>query len=242
MEKIKVYTTSFINQLIQRLKNKDVIDLYIKGQPPISSNNDTKDTLLEIEQFPKLSIDNSDAENAQILYESLIGIDLTLASDQRLWAWLANAPFAEYMSKRWPVEKQPENKQGEFISRHWFIDTQASTSYVRHGIAMLWWGAYVTYDSIKKDPFELTRELFSMQDYTRILFGTLGRNNNFTHAVLEFVIENPELFKSYKEAKVRFLMRKLNYLGGYKILPSLEVNEIKKLLDQYKKVTEKIVN
>ena len=72
-----------------------------------------------------------------------------------------------------------------------------------------------------------------MLDYTRtILTGTQGRNRIFTHALLEFVVENPELFKSQKEAKVRFLMRKSNFLGGYKILPALSKAELKNIFNE----------
>jgi hypothetical protein len=49
---------------------------------------------------------------------------------------------------------------------------------------------------------------------------------------LEFVIENPKLFESQKEAKIRFLMRKSNFLGGYKILSVLSKTEIKNIFKQ----------
>lgn len=242
MERIKVYTTHFIDQLSQRLQNKDVVNLYETGQPPVCSVSDTKNTILEIQAFPKLDMEKGEFENAKILYESLIGMNRTMASDQRLWAWLAHAPFMDYMSKRWPVSAQSEDKKAAYIARHWFVMTQASTSYMRHGIAMLWWGTHVTYDPKRDDPFELTKELFSMQDYTRTIFGLLGRSDNFTRAVLEFVVEDLELFKSNKEAKVRFLMRKLNYASGYKVLPGLSKDEIKKLLGQYKEAIAKVTD
>lgn len=242
MERIKVFTTSYINQLGQRLQSEEVVAGYIQGKAPNHSASDTKNTLLEVESFLKLSIDNGDFENARILYEMLKGIDPTLASDQRLWAWLAHVPFMEYMAKRWPVDKQSKEKRAGYIVGHWFVKTQASTSYMRHGIAMLWWGAYSTYSSERDDPFELTKEFFSMQDYTRTLFGSLGRSDKFIRVLLEYVVENPDLFDAHKEARIRFLMRRLNYAGGYKIIPDLSVAEIKKLINQYKSAAEKIVN
>lgn len=242
MERIKVFTTSYINQVGQRLQSEETVAAYIKGVTPNHLASDTKDTLLEIESFPKLSIDNGDFENARMLYEMLKEINPTLASDQRIWAWLAHVPFMEYMAKRWPVGEQPKEKRVGYIVGHWFVKTQASTSYMRHGIAMLWWGAYSTYSPERSDPFELTKEFFSMQDYTRTLFGSLGRSDKFRRALLEYVVENPDLFNTHKEARVRFLMRRLNYTGGYKIIPDLSVAEIKKLINQYKGVAEKIVN
>ena len=57
-----------------------------------------------------------------------------------------------------------------------------------------------------------------MLDYTRhLLPGTQGRSNSFRHALLEFVIKNDKLFLKYKETKVRYLMRKVNF---YKFMAS----------------------
>jgi len=240
MKRVKVYTNSYIDQLDQRLQNKDVVSLYIDGKSPVCTDADMKDTILEIESFPNLSVDKKEFENAQILYEAFEGMNLTLASDLRLWAWLAHVPFMDYMSKRWPVGEQEETKRPGYVARHWFVKSQTSGSYMDHGIAMLWWGAHVTHDLERDNPFELTKELFSMLDYTTTIFGELGRSSNFIHAVLEFVIENPELFKSQKEAKVRFIMRKMNYVGGYKILSNLPKNDIKNLLEQYRTAIEVI--
>ncbi len=240
MERIKVFTTSFIDQLGQRLQSEEAVNGYIDGRAPNYSASNTKDTLFEVEAFPKLDVDNGDFENAKMLYEMLRGIDRTIASDQRLWAWLAHVPFMEYMAKRWPVGEQPSEKRAGYIAGHWFVKTQTSTSYMRHGIAMLWWGAYLTYSPERDDPFDLTKELFSMQDYTRTIFGSLGRSDKFRRALLEYVVENPNLFGSHKESRIRFLMRRLNYAGGYKIIPDLSIAEIKKLFNQYKSATEKI--
>ena len=92
----------------------------------------------------------------------------------------------------------------------------------------------MTYDEGRKDPYELTKELFSMLDYTRTLIpGIQGRNKNFSWALLEFVLENEKIFSNYKENKIRFLMRKLNYVGGYKSLSSISKDEIKILFSNY---------
>ena len=156
------------------------------------------------------------------------------ASDARFWIYLSHFDFNEYMRLRFPLPEK--NKRSEYIMEHWYLNGISPNTLIRQGISRLWWGAYTTYDSTRENPYELTEELFSMLDYTRTLTtGTQGRNRNFTHAILEFVIENPELFESNKEAKVRFIMRKMNYAGGYNILTSLSKDKIKKILGQYKK-------
>lgn len=185
--------------------------------------------------------DHYDAENAKLIFERYKSLTPVQASDARLWTYLAHFDFSEYMKLRFPLSEK--NKRANYIMEHWYLNGISPNTLIRHGIARLWWGTYSTYDGTKDNPYELTNELFSMLDYTRTLAtGTQGRNKDFTHAILEFVIENPELFESNKESRVRFIMRKMNYAGGYKILPSLSKDEIKKLLCQYKTAIEKVVN
>src|SRR3990167_4479056 len=195
MERIKVFTTTFLDQLGQRLQSKEIINGYVEGRAPNYSNSDTKDTLIEIDVFPKLAADKEEFENAQILYESMRDLDRTMASDQRLWAWLAHVPFMEYMAKRWPVEDQPKEKRARYIAQHWYVSTQTTTAYLRHGIALLWWGAHITYDEKRGDPFELTREFFALYEYTRQLDGSLGKSDSFVHVLLDFISNNPKYFE-----------------------------------------------
>jgi hypothetical protein len=185
--------------------------------------------------------ENFDFENAKIIFEAYKNLTPTQATDIRFWTYLAHVPFWNYMKKRFPIEKQPLKKCGEYILEHWFIDGVSPRNLVRHGVSLLWWGAFLTYDAKRKDPYELTRELFSMLDYTRTLIpGTQGRNRNFSHALLEFVLENKELFSQYKEGRVRFLMTRANYLGGYKILPDLSKSEIKETFKTYIKEIQRV--
>jgi hypothetical protein len=51
--------------------------------------------------------------------------------------------------------------------------------------------------------------------------------------MLEFVVENKSLFSTYKAEKIRFLMRKFNYIAGYKILASLSKDQIKSIFLSY---------
>lgn len=196
---------------------------------------------------PRITIDESlclilpnsnshgDTENSIKVFERYMNLTPVQASDARLWVYLAHFDCKEYMSKRYPLEKQEKHKFSDYIMEHWFLNGISPNTLTRHGISRLWWGAWSTYDPKRKDPYELTRELFSMLDYTRTLStGTLGRNKNFTHAILEFVIENNDLFSEKKEAKVRYIIRKMNEKGGYKIVPILQKEQIKDFLGSYR--------
>jgi len=178
---------------------------------------------------------NYDFENAKILYEKYQNLNLTQATDHRLWAYLAHIEYGSYMQKRYPISRQSKDKKAEYILEHWFLNGISPSKITRHGIALLWWGANTTHDESREDPYELTREFFSMLDYTRtITAGTQGRYKEFAHAVLEFVIENKDIFSNKKELKVRYLMRKLNEVGGFNLITALDKTELKELCLTYK--------
>ena len=240
MQPLKLFKNEFVLDTIAKLEANDGINLYFNDKfsgfsesvvlvnPSVHVSEDV--TLLLPDDSGK-----HDFENAIKIYEAYKSFSPTEATSGRIWAYLAHVPHWEYMKKRWPIENQPNEKRGSYIIEHWFLSGAGASNLASHGLAMLWWGAHVTYDQERSDPFELTREFFSMLDYTRtILTGTQGRSRIFTHALLEFVIENPKLFESQKEAKIRFLMRKSNFLGGYKVLPALSKIEIKDMFKQHK--------
>lgn len=176
-----------------------------------------------------------DLENAIAFYEELKTMSPTQATDHRLWAYLCHVPFMDFLRKRRPIEKQDEKQRVRFVLDHWFVENPGPAAFKSNDIYLFWWGPHITYDKDRQDPFELTKELFSMLDYTRhLLPGYQGRSRQFTHAVLEYVMENEALFSKNKEAKVRFVMRKLNFIAGYRALATLTKNEIKDLVGKYR--------
>jgi len=171
------------------------------------------------------------AENAIRLFEAYSTLTPEGASDERFWAYLTHVDFFDYMKKRTDLSGQKEDKRGKYILDHWFVDPMSPASLMNNDISRLWWVVFLTKTEDTKDPYVLTREVFSMLDYTtHLLPGTQGRNEKIRFAVLEFVVENPALFSRNKEAKVRLIMRKLNLRGGYSALSSLDSNQIKSML------------
>lgn len=247
------YQKFFRYNCVERLK-KDVIkhgetDQYIRGEFRFSEDDVLENRNIIISEKIKLISpergDKHDFENAKLIFEAYKKMSRTEASDTRIWTYLSHVTFWDYMIKRCPVSDWPsdDDKRKKYILEHWFLNGLNSRTLTRQNIAMLWWGAYLTYDDKRKNPYELTEELFSMLDYTRTLLSSIqGRNNKFTTALLEYVIENKELFKRAKESKIRLLMKKLNYRGGYALLPTLEKDEIKKMFNLYKSEIEKITS
>lgn len=240
MESIQLFTTAYITYLKNSL-SKDVIKYTLKSfdydESQILHNSSVKT------DYPELILpekgNSHNLENSKIIFEGY-KMSPVQATDSRIWTYLTHVTYWNYMRKREPVEEVLEEKRESYILNHWFIERIHPDILFRNNISLLWWVAYLTHDSSRPDPYELTREAFTQLDYTRLLAGPQGRNSNLVHALLEFVIENNEIFKNFKEPKVRYLMSKLNYVGGYKLIPNLEKEEIKKIFDSYKDELTKI--
>jgi hypothetical protein len=87
---------------------------------------------------------------------------------------------------------------------------------MRHSIAGLWWGAYLSYDETRPDPYSLTDLLFRQVDFRARTLGAqnLARHKDAVHGILEFMAENPDLFNPRFQEKTRFLTKYMNQLGG----------------------------
>ncbi len=175
-----------------------------------------------------------DFENAKQLFDSYKNLTPFQATDIRIWTYMSHVSHMDYIRTRYPIPENDAKAAAKHIESHWFINNLSARRISDHGIARLWWAAKLTYDQQREDPYELTKELFKMQDFYRTLFGgRLGRSKQFIHAVLEFVKENESLFSDSKEAKVRLLIRKMNYESGYRLLTSLSVEDLKKRFMSY---------
>lgn len=237
----KIFKSSFIEQIKKRLANNDYSQY--EGEAFPFTNDDTWiNPEIKIDA-PALKMPDNDAnydgENAILFFEAFKNLTPTLATDIRLWTYLTHVTYWEYMNKRRPILAQPKEERANYILVHWHINSLSATNLTRNDISLLWWGAYLTYDSSYPDPYSLTKELFSMLDYTRDLLPAVqGWNRNFLHALLQFRIDNEDLFRKYKQDKIRTIMRKANFQGGYKTFTSLSKNEIMRILSTYKDAIE----
>ena len=239
-----IFKSHYVSELMRDIKNGINVHMYSGEAVPISNSDTIQNIKIEAPESLKIIIpktrNNYDVENAISLYESYKDLNRTQASDIRFWTYLSHTSYWKYLQKRWPLKNDEEiNKRT--ILQHWFINGLSAKNLTRHGVSSLWWGSHATYVKDRKDPFELTKEFFSMLDYTRhLLSGNLGRNENYVHALLEFVVENPKLFSKFKEKKIRHIMRVMNFTAGYSLLGSLSKEEIKKLLKEQEKELLKI--
>ena len=237
MIKQKLFSSQYVESLQKAVDNKTGINPYLKDLFDFKNMYVLENPQILVPNSIELIMpekgNNHDLDNCKIVFEAMKDMNPIQATDYRIWVYLAHVPFWSYMKKRRPVEKISEDERSKYITTHWFIDGINARNLFRHDIASFWWCGYLTYDKNRKNPYELTEELYSMLDYTRHFEAEQGRNNEFVHAILELVVENKSLFSAYKAEKIRFLMRKFNYIAGYKILASLSKDRIKSIFLSY---------
>ena len=182
----------------------------------------------------------TDAENSELLYESLKDVITTRqASDLRLWAYLAHVEFSDYMSERWSVDvadKEDEEDEGggqtnklvNRIKTRYFFGASNGKAFVRQGIARLYWSAFLTYDDDNSDPYEYTKFFLGKQDvFVAATERTLARNK-------VFLLESLKVLKdagNINRADTRAYFAEVNRACGLTVLDALSSEKAKELCE-----------
>lgn len=177
-----------------------------------------------------------DLENTLKLHGALRGLSPVQATDERLWTYLTHATFWPYMRRRWRLEEsaaKDRNPRG-YLPERYFVRSRESRALLRNGLARLWWYGFLTYDTERDNPYELTAVLLSQLDIAQqILERSLGRNRDILHAFLAFLLAHPELSKGDKAREtIRALAKRLNLQGGLCVLDSLDRSDIRQWLEE----------
>ncbi|MEJ5928837.1 DUF6339 family protein [Corynebacterium sp. H128] len=175
-----------------------------------------------------------DSESAISLFEAVGDLDRANASDIRLWTYLALVPFRSYMWQRWPLGEKENFKKT--IENRWMLTNSSRRKLIRHGIARLWWVAYLTFDPKKEyslsaknsDEFAFTKWVLEKQDRVQnILENEIGSSEVVRWAICEVAAEyegtkNKEIIKS--------IARETNAIAGYQNLDTFEPAELRHIL------------
>lgn len=164
---------------------------------------------------------SEDVNSSIEIFSQLSNLDRVQANDRRLWVALTHGQFYSYTKQRWNYTAGYSN---DAIIRRFHFEGSSLEARMRNSISRLWWGARITYDVDREDPFELTRVLWSKQDLIQnVVERSYGTYENVVKGILETYIENPSL----TEGELRSLYTGLNAIGGVKVLSYLEVSEVK---------------
>lgn len=215
----------FKDKYVQKLKSDIVLGNSIEFYRSNEFVYDKNQILMmpNIESTPdlvnQLDIDD-DFKTAITLYEAFEKLEPIQASDERLWTYLSHVDLYPYMTKRWSsTYKRNAKNDKDYILEHWFLNSSAQSSLLRHALAGLWWSVYLSIDVNKgKNKYDLTKILFRQLDFPTRTLGTykLGRHKEAVIGILEFIQENEDLFKTKFEDKTRFVTKYLNVVGGVK--------------------------
>ncbi|MFA1643626.1 DUF6339 family protein [Chryseomicrobium imtechense] len=190
----------------------------------------TQNSILKVSDPSNKSKD--DLENAIKLYEYFQGLPLTLASNEKFWAYLTHTSFWDYMCQRWPISAA-EGDEIEFIKTRYFFSTKNKTFY-RNGLSRLWWFVHLTYDSTKEDPYYYTRIILSYQDLANLIIETisLSRNKTVLKTVLEVIkniaaLEEQNKIQKVKNKRIflRDMTKYINFVGGVTLWDRLNEEE-----------------
>jgi hypothetical protein len=243
----EIFKTKYVEELRRKVKDNSIVKYYesdifeydesqVLISPTINKPENNTLNLPDNKSF-------YDFENSLKLFEQYKHLTPLQASDVRLWTYLAHVDNFKYMSIRWPgIKNNTAKDPAKYILDHWFIASANQSAFLRHGIAGLWWAAFLTYDEKREDPYELTKVLYTQLDFATRTLGTYGlsRHRDAIMGILEFIVENPSIFKNKFEDKSRFITKYINQLGGIKPITFFDKNYFKNNLELIKQTIEQI--
>lgn len=224
MELQKVFKKSYMEELRRNIQVSDY-------QGDVFPYDPSKVKSLANVYKPEGLLDRLDPDDdfttAVELFKAYKNVTPLLASLPDLWVYLAHVDLFPYVQKRW-YKVMEKDIDAKYILNHW----HENEHFMRTTFAGLWWHTYLTYDELRDNPFELTEVLFKSQDFRTLRFGELGliRHKPAMIGVLEFLLENPEVYQTAFDARGQYISRYFNLLGGTKPLTFMERDYFKRVL------------
>lgn len=166
----------------------------------------------------------TDALNAQRLYDKLSFLSDSDAADERLWAGLCMGHFWKYTQYRWEIQKKCT---ADAIKQHFMFAYGARRSVMRNALARLWWIGRFTYDPDRADKYELTKFMCEHNDHImHILERNTSNNPMIIRAFIDGILSARKEGLNVNTDAVGELSRYLNLLGGIYILDCLPPERI----------------
>ncbi|NPA44734.1 MAG: hypothetical protein GXO49_04300 [Chlorobi bacterium] len=237
MEKQKIFRSTYISKLKKNLLNGKTVHLYKEKEFEYDKEKELiLPTVFKPEGLLNKMNEKDDLKSAIALYEAYCDFTPIQASDDRFWTYLTHVDLFSYMQKRRNKHLTGEaDNEIEYIMKYWFMKSTSQQELMRHSLAGLWWGVYLSVDETRENKYELTNILFRQLDFPTRTLGTyrLGRHKEAVIGILQFILENDELFNSKFEKKTRYITKYLNLVGGTKPLGYFDrtfyINELNKI-------------
>lgn len=189
-----------------------------------------------------------DLQSAIAIYEAYPNLTPLVAQQDNLWVYLTHVDLFPYVKQRWkipnydPADKDSVTKAKNFVINHWHHNL---TNFLRTTFAGLWWNVYLTRDETRENPYELTKVMYDCgQDWRIMRFGELSlvRYRESMIGILEFLAENPDIYKNNFDARGQYISRYFNILGGTQLLSYMDRTYFKNKLESIKDKIVKITS
>lgn len=200
------------------------------------TNNGLKDSRIECEDFvldmnPDYNV--SDLKNVAILYSALKNLSVSDASDERLWAGVAHGQLWDYVRYR-RKEKIASGNEREVKTSYFYMRGIKRSSYI-HCISRLWWAGYLTYDSSRSNPFELTEILCKKAFASNIVIfssSNLTANKELSLGILSAIKRREDKGENIKREHFVESTKYLNSMGAVTILDFLNRADVEVIIEE----------
>jgi len=219
------------------LPNADWIEEFLGCSPFAETKYKVDDFVLDMSQEKPFL---TEFENVQRIYNRLRFLSDSQASDEKLWAGLCLNHFWKYTQYRWSIA---EKCTVDNVKQHFFFGFGARRSLTRNALSRLWWIGRLTFDSSRKDPFELTKFVCENADYImHILERNMSNSPMITKAFISAMIDARNEGFLINTDTVGELSKYLNLLGGTYILDCLPEDKIyDKVVNQIRLMKKSLV-
>jgi len=175
---------------------------------------------------------STDIQNSNIVFNSIHGLNPYLARDRRIWSYLTHTLGLGYSRARWLIPEDDEDAIN-FILNHMFAI--GNRGFMRmNALSRLWWTAYVASKGKYTTLDEGIATLLTKQDVRGMVIErpNISTNNHVLSSILNVLndLYQNEDESPVERAMVRESMKKINFVGGAKLIQAMSEDEVSKIV------------
>lgn len=234
MPKLKYCTTKTVAELKRSITAN--LDWYRDQGEEESLIDDLghRETDIEYEEYSGTLLENfsDDISNSVLVHNSLKALTPHQASVERVWVYQCHTRCAEYIAKRWPVDKGKQNPETNVLN-HYFV--RRTRGLIRdNGIARLWWLGKIATDVDANAPELFLTIILHNQDIANNLLGRPAiamnpRKLRCFYEVMRYFWEKDDK-RLFDRDTFRLWMKQANRIGGHWLLDSLPEEKLYNIL------------
>ncbi|WP_392336574.1 DUF6339 family protein [Loktanella salsilacus] len=204
---------------------------YLASDPAYFRELDVAD--MELVALTESSDAQIDAANSELVWQILKHLTPAEARDRRLWVYLSHVTFLGYARSRYPIP-QDDDAAVKTIRDHWFAVNNRSLER-NQAVSRLWWFAFM---AKRVDSMPLRSALDTLLYLTDVRANLMERPTTAQCAGLfkawieilheaRITSEPGESSPYFKRPVYRTALKRINAVGGYKLLDSLDDGALK---------------